>query len=156
MSALLRIKCEFCEHLMAAKEDLIGKKIKCPKCATVAEVMAPDVESPEEEKQEQETETETEPEPEQKPVSKPAAEAGDGGFNMTRMLSAPTFKRKNSSVRKKVEVTKDKTPLIIGGVLVFVTLIVILLVVWLVVLKKPKSAAIAPKATTGVPAIPVK
>jgi hypothetical protein len=118
--------------------------------------MAPDVESPEEEKQEQETETETEPEPEQKPVSKPAAEAGDGGFNMTRMLSAPTFKRKNSSVRKKVEVTKDKTPLIIGGVLVFVTLIVILLVVWLVVLKKPKSAAIAPKATTGVPAIPVK
>ena len=151
MSALLRIKCEFCEHLMAAKEDLIGKKIKCPKCSTVAEVMAPDVESPEE-KQEQETETE----PEQKPVSKPAAEAGDGGFHMTRMLSAPIFKRKNSSVRKKVEVTKDKTPLIIGGVLVFVTLIVILLVVWLVVLKKPKSAAIAPKATTGVPAIPVK
>ena len=136
---------------MAAKEDLIGKKIKCPKCSTVAEVMAPDVESPEE-KQEQETETE----PEQKPVSKPAAEAGDGGFHMTRMLSAPIFKRKNSSVRKKVEVTKDKTPLIIGGVLVFVTLIVILLVVWLVVLKKPKSAAIAPKATTGVPAIPVK
>ena len=155
MSALLRIKCEFCEHLMAAKEDLIGKKIKCPKCSTVAEVMAPDVESPEE-KQEQETEPEPEPEPEQKPVSKPAAEAGDGGFHMTRMLSAPIFKRKNSSVRKKVEVTKDKTPLIIGGVLVFVTLIVILLVVWLVVLKKPKSAAIAPKATTGVPAIPVK
>ena len=137
---------------MSVKEDLVGKKVKCPKCATVAEVMAPDVESPEEEKQE----TEPEPKPVPKPVPKPAAEAGGGGFNMTRMLSAPTFKRKNSSVRKKVEVTKDKTPLIIGGVLVFVTLIVILLVLWFVVLKKPKNTAIAPKATSGVPAIPAK
>ena len=74
---------------------------------------------------------------------------------MTRMISAPTFKRKNSSGKKKVEVTKDKTPLIIGGILVFVTLIVILLVLWLVVLKKPKDAPIAPKATPGAPA-PVK
>ena len=140
MSVLLKIKCEFCENLMSVKEDLVGKKVKCSKCATVIEVMAPEVESSEEEK----------------PAPKPAAEAGGGGFNMTRMLSAPTFKRKNSSVRKKVEVTKDKTPLIIGGVLFFVTLIVILLVLWLVILKKPKNTAIAPKATPGVPAIPAK
>jgi DNA-directed RNA polymerase subunit M/transcription elongation factor TFIIS len=140
MSVLLKIKCDFCENLMSVKEDLVGKKVKCSKCATVIEVMAPEVESSEVEK----------PEP------KPAVDAGGGGFHMTRMLSAPTFKRKNSSVRKKVEVTKDKTPLIIGGVLVFVTLIVILLVLWLVVLKKPKDAAIVPKATPGVPAIPVK
>ncbi len=141
MSELLKIKCEFCENLMSVKEELVGKKVKCPKCATVIEIKAPEVESSEEEK--------PEPEP------KPAAEAGGGGFHMTRMLSAPTFKRKNSSVRKKVEVTKDKTPLIIGGILVFVTLIVILLVLWLVVLKKPKDTAIAPKATPGAPA-PVK
>ena len=141
MSELLKIKCEFCENLMSVKEELVGKKVKCPKCATVIEVKAPEVESSEEEK--------PEPEP------KPAAEAGGGGFHMTRMISAPTFKRKNSSVRKKVEVTKDKTPLIIGGILVFVTLIVILLVLWLVVLKKPKDTAIAPKATPGAPA-PVK
>jgi len=146
MSELLKIQCEFCENLMSVKEDLVGKKVKCPKCATVIEVMAPDVESPEEEK----------PKLEPKLEPKPAAEAGGGGFHMTRMLSAPTFKRKNSSVRKKVEVTKAKTPLIIGAGLVFVTLIVILLVVWLVVLKKPKAGAIAPKVTTGVPAIPVK
>ncbi len=126
---------------MSVKEELVGKKVKCPKCATVIEVKAPEVESSEEEK--------PEPEP------KPAAEAGGGGFHMTRMLSAPTFKRKNSSVRKKAEVTKDKTPLIIGGILVFVTLIVILLVLWFVVLKKPKDTAIAPKATPGAPA-PVK
>ena len=143
MSELLKIKCEFCENLMSVKEELVGKKVKCPKCATVIEVMAPEVESSEEEK----------PKPEPEP--KPAAEAGGGGFHMTRMISAPTFKRKNSSVRKKVEVTKDKTPLIIGGILVFVTLIVILLVLWLVVLKKPKDAPIAPKATPGAPA-PVK
>jgi len=141
MSELLKIKCEFCENLMSVKEELVGKKVKCPKCATVIEVKAPEVESSEEEK--------PEPEP------KPAAEAGGGGFHMTRMLSAPTFKRKNSSVRKKAEVTKDKTPLIIGGILVFVTLIVILLVLWFVVLKKPKDTAIAPKATPGAPA-PVK
>ncbi len=128
---------------MSVKEELVGKKVKCPKCATVIEIKAPEVESSEEEK----------PKPEPEP--KPAAEAGGGGFHMTRMLSAPTFKRKNSSVRKKVEVTKDKTPLIIGGILVFVTLIVILLVLWLVVLKKPKDTAIAPKATPGAPA-PVK
>ena len=126
---------------MSVKEELVGKKVKCPKCATVIEIKAPEVESSEEEK--------PEPEP------KPAAEAGGGGFHMTRMLSAPTFKRKNSSVRKKAEVTKDKTPLIIGGILVFVTLIVILLVLWFVVLKKPKDTAIAPKATPGAPA-PVK
>lgn len=143
MSELLKIKCEFCENLMSVKEELVGKKVKCPKCATVIEVKAPEVESSEEEK----------PEPEPEP--KPAAEAGGGGFHMTRMLSAPTFKRKNSSVRKKAEVTKDKTPLIIGGILVFVTLIVILLVLWFVVLKKPKDTAIAPKATPGAPA-PVK
>lgn len=141
MSELLKIKCEFCENLISVKEELVGKKVKCPKCATVIEVKAPEVESSEEEK--------PEPEP------KPAAEAGGGGFHMTRMLSAPTFKRKNSSVRKKAEVTKDKTPLIIGGILVFVTLIVILLVLWFVVLKKPKDTAIAPKATPGAPA-PVK
>ncbi|MBY0327473.1 MAG: hypothetical protein K2Q30_11185 [Gemmataceae bacterium] len=141
MSELLKIKCEFCENLMSVKEELVGKKVKCPKCATVIEIKAPEVESSEEEK--------PEPEP------KPAAEAGGGGFHMTRMLSAPTFKRKNSSVRKKAEVTKDKTPLIIGGILVFVTLIVILLVLWFVVLKKPKDTAIAPKATPGAPA-PVK
>jgi len=141
MSELLKIKCEFCENLISVKEELVGKKVKCPKCATVIEIKAPEVESSEEEK--------PEPEP------KPAAEAGGGGFHMTRMLSAPTFKRKNSSVRKKAEVTKDKTPLIIGGILVFVTLIVILLVLWFVVLKKPKDTAIAPKATPGAPA-PVK
>jgi DNA-directed RNA polymerase subunit M/transcription elongation factor TFIIS len=141
MSELLKIKCEFCENLMSVKEELVGKKVKCSKCATVIEVMAPEVESSEEEK--------PEPEP------KPAAEAGGGGFHMTRMISAPTFKRKNSSGKKKVEVTKDKTPLIIGGILVFVTLIVILLVLWLVVLKKPKDAPIVPKATPGAPA-PVK
>ncbi|MSR51277.1 MAG: hypothetical protein EXS07_14665 [Gemmataceae bacterium] len=139
MSELLNIKCEFCENLMSVKEELVGKKVKCPKCATVIEIMAPEVESSEEEK----------------PKPKPAAEAGGGGFHMTRMVSAPTFKRKASSGKKKVEVTKDKTPLIIGGILVFVTLIVILLVLWLVVLKKPKDAPIAPKATPGAPA-PVK
>ncbi len=144
MSELLKIKCEFCENLMSVKEELVGKKVKCPKCATVIEIKAPEVESSEEEK----------PKPEPEP--KPAAEAGGGGFHMTRMISAPTFKRKNSSVRKKAEVTKDKTPLIIGGILVFVTLIVILLVLWFVVLKKPKDTAIAPKATPGAPAIPVK
>ena len=147
MSELLKIKCEFCENLMSVKEELVGKKVKCPKCATVIEVMAPEVESSEEEK--------PEPEPEPEPKPKPAAEAGGGGFHMTRMVSAPTFKRKNSSGKKKVEVTKDKTPLIIGGILVFVTLIVILLVLWFVVLKKPKDASIAPKATPGAPA-PVK
>jgi len=141
MSVLLKIKCDFCENLMSVKEDLVGKKVKCPKCATVIEVMAPDVESPEE----------PEPEPE------PKAEAGGGGgFHMTRMLFAPTFKRKASPKAKKAVVVKDKTPLFIGAGLVFFTLIVILLVVWLVVLKKPKAGAIAPKATTGVPAIPVK
>ena len=145
MSELLKIKCEFCENLISVKEELVGKKVKCPKCATVIEVMAPDVESPEEEK----------PKLEPKLEPKPAAEAGGGGFHMTRMISAPTFKRKNSSGKKKVEVTKDKTPLIIGGILVFVTLIVILLVLWFVVLKKPKDTAIAPKATPGAPA-PVK
>ena len=145
MSELLKIKCEFCENLMSVKEELVGKKVKCPKCATVIEIKAPEVESSEEEK----------PKPKPEPEPKPAAEAGGGGFNMTRMISAPTFKRKNSSVRKKVEVTKDKTPLIIGGILVFVTLIVILLVLWFVVLKKPKDTAIAPKATPGAPA-PVK
>ena len=145
MSELLKIKCEFCENLMSVKEELVGKKVKCPKCATVIEIKAPEVESSEEEK----------PKPKPEPEPKPAAEAGGGGFHMTRMISAPTFKRKNSSVRKKVEVTKDKTPLIIGGILVFVTLIVILLVLWLVVLKKPKDTAIAPKATPGAPA-PVK
>ena len=139
MSELLNIKCEFCENLLSVKEELVGKKVKCPKCATVIEIMAPEVESSEEEK----------------PKPKPAAEAGGGGFHMTRMVSAPTFKRKASSGKKKVEVTKDKTPLIIGGILVFVTLIVILLVLWLVVLKKPKDAPIAPKATPGAPA-PVK
>ena len=142
MSELLKIKCEFCENLMSVKEELVGKKVKCPKCATVIEIKAPEVESSEEEKP--------------KPEPKPAAEAGGGGFHMTRMLSAPTFKRKASSGKKKVEVTKDKTPLIIGGVLVFVTLIVILLVLWFVVLKKPKDTAIAPKATPGAPAIPAK
>ena len=139
MSELLKIKCEFCENLMSVKEELVGKKVKCPKCATVIEIKLPEVESSEEEK----------PEP------KPAAETGGGGFHMTRMLSAPTFKRKASSGKKKAEVTKDKTPLIIGGILVFVTLIVILLVLWFVVLKKPKDTAIAPKATPGAPA-PVK
>lgn len=139
MSELLNIKCEFCENLMSVKEELVGKKVKCPKCATVIEIMAPEVESSEEEK----------------PKPKPAAEAGGGGFHMTRMVSAPTFKRKASSGKKKAEVTKNKSPLIIGGVLVFVTLIVILLVLWLVVLKKPKDAPIAPKATPGAPA-PVK
>ena len=143
MSELLKIKCEFCENLMSVKEELVGKKVKCPKCATVIEIKSPEVESSEEEK----------PKPEPEP--KPAAEAGGGGFHMTRMLSAPTFKRKASSGKKKAEVTKDKTPLIIGGILVFVTLIVILLVLWLVVLKKPKDTAIAPKATPGAPA-PVK
>ena len=131
---------------MSVKEELVGKKVKCPKCATVIEIKAPEVESSEEEK----------PKPKPEPEPKPAAEAGGGGFHMTRMVSAPTFKRKNSSVRKKVEVTKDKTPLIIGGILVFVTLIVILLVLWFVVLKKPKDTAIAPKATPGAPAIPAK
>ena len=130
---------------MSVKEELVGKKVKCPKCATVIEIKAPEVESSEEEK----------PKPKPEPEPKPAAEAGGGGFHMTRMISAPTFKRKNSSVRKKAEVTKDKTPLIIGGILVFVTLIVILLVLWFVVLKKPKDTAIAPKATPGAPA-PVK
>ena len=128
---------------MSVKEELVCKKVKCPKCATVIEIKAPEVESSEEEK----------PKPEPEP--KPAAEAGGGGFHMTRMLSAPTFKRKASSGKKKAEVTKDKTPLIIGGILVFVTLIVILLVLWFVVLKKPKDTAIAPKATPGAPA-PVK
>ena len=142
MSELLKIKCEFCENLMSVKEELVGKKVKCPKCATVIEIKAPEVESSEEEKP--------------KPEPKPAAEAGGGGFHMTRMVSAPTFKRKASSGKKKAEVTKDKTPLIIGGVLVFVTLIVILLVLWFVVLKKPKDAPIAPKATPGAPAIPAK
>ena len=147
MSELLKIKCEFCENLMSVKEELVGKKVKCPKCATVIEIKAPEVESSEEEK--------PKPKPKPEPEPKPAAEAGGGGFHMTRMVSAPTFKRKASSGKKKAEVTKDKTPLIIGGVLVFVTLIVILLVLWLVVLKKPKDTAIAPKATPGAPA-PVK
>ncbi len=81
MSELLKIKCEFCENLMSVKEELVGKKVKCPKCATVIEIKAPEVESSEEEK----------PKPEPEP--KPAAEAGGGGFHMTRMVSAPTFKR---------------------------------------------------------------
>lgn len=135
MPEMIKITCEFCENPMSVKEELAGKKIKCPKCATVIEVKAPEVESSEEEK----------PEP------KPAAEAGGGGgFHMTRMLSAPTFKRKKSSGPKiKVEATKDKTPLIIGGVLVFLTFVVLLLVLWFVVLKKPASPVVAKPATVS-------